>query len=478
MNERSDQQLLNQIGRLLDEGKPTGDALLDSLARTVPQARPTFQKQLEDRLTARVQPAREAEEVMIGLNGYTHTKQQSRVPVTLLVAMIVVMLVGSILIFSRRPQLTLLAQLTQTPTLSPTPVPALIPADLRPVVIAIQNLPRGTGLGGDMAFQLATVYWPSDLVPSGTYSQIADLAGLTVMEAIAQWQPILSEKVASADAMPVATLPPDRIAVSIPVTTNVGITYGIQEGDLVDIIATILYVNLQDNSGNEGFGQLITPPPAQTGVPLALQLPDGARLIQQRVIQEALVVNIGEFPDEGEFPLLTLAVSPQDATTLTWLIEAHLPLQLQRVQSPLFAPDDPGSCGSVESQAVSEWVHPLPGSEFTRGFSDVHTGVDFVAPIGTAIHAAADGAVIFAGWNSWGYGNTVVLAHGTRLTVYAHLETIRVHCGEQVKAGATIGTLGSTGNASGPHLHFELRDNNIPQDPATILPDLVITSSS
>lgn len=65
----------------------------------------------------------------------------------------------------------------------------------------------------------------------------------------------------------------------------------------------------------------------------------------------------------------------------------------------------------------------------------------------------------------------------TLWTVYAHLETIRVQCGEQVGAGETIGTLGSTGNVSGPHLHFELRAENIPRDPVTILADLVITES-
>ncbi len=473
MNEHADQKRLDQIERLLNEGKPTGISIIDDLARTVPEARPAFQKALEDRLIAHLHPAREESVPMFHVNGYTRLqpRQSARASLTLLVALITVAVVITLLFFSRKPapQLITLAQLTPTPT----PKHFVIPADLKPVVITSQDMPRGTRISGDIVFQLQIVYWPIDLVPPGVYSQMSDLAGLTITEDIAQWQPILAENVAAADSMPVATLPPDRVAVSLPLTTNVGITYGIQEGDTVDIIATMLSIDVPDDS----FTQLVTPPPAQTGVPLAEQLPDGAGLIQQRVIQGALVVSISEFSDGVAGPGVTLAVSPHDATTLTWLIEAQLPLQLQRVQSPLFAPDDPGSCGMVESQATDKWVHPLPDGEFKRGFSDQHTGVDFVAPVGTAIRAAGDGAVIFAGWSNWGYGNTIVLAHGTVWTMYAHLGTIRVKCGEQVEAGETIGTLGNTGNTSGPHLHFEMRRENVPLHPIDVMPVLISTDT-
>lgn len=407
MNEYTDHKLLDEIEGLLDEGEPTGISIMDDLARTVPEAHRTFQKALEDRLIAHLHPAREESVPMFHVNGYTRLqpRQSARASLTLLVALITVAVVITLLFFSRKPapQLIALAQLTPTPT----PGHFLIPAALKPVVITNQDMPRGTRISGDVVFQLQIVYWPIDLVPPGVYSQMSDLAGLTITSDIAQWQPILAENVAAADSMPVATLPPDRVAVSLPLTTIVGITYEIQEGDTVDIIATMLFVD----APNDSFTQLITPPPAQTGVPLAAQLPDGARLIQQRVIQGALVVSISEFCDGVAGPAVTLAVSPQDATILTWLIEAQLPLQLQRAQSPLFAPDDPGSCGMVESQATDKWVHPLPDGEFTRGFSDQHSGVDFLAPPGTDVHAAGDRAVIFAGWNSWGYGNTVVLAH-------------------------------------------------------------------
>jgi peptidoglycan hydrolase-like protein with peptidoglycan-binding domain len=87
-----------------------------------------------------------------------------------------------------------------------------------------------------------------------------------------------------------------------------------------------------------------------------------------------------------------------------------------------------------------------------------HTGIDFPAPAGTRVHAARAGTVTFAGWDSGGYGNLVVVAHGRGVTTwYAHLKGIRVRHGQAVKAGRRIGGVGATGLATGPHLHFEVR---------------------
>ena len=86
-----------------------------------------------------------------------------------------------------------------------------------------------------------------------------------------------------------------------------------------------------------------------------------------------------------------------------------------------------------------------------------HGGIDIAVPKGTPVGAAADGIVKFAGWKG-GYGNVVVLKHGNdRLTTYAHLSAFHVAKGERVEQGDTIGTVGSTGFATGPHLHFEVK---------------------
>ncbi len=109
---------------------------------------------------------------------------------------------------------------------------------------------------------------------------------------------------------------------------------------------------------------------------------------------------------------------------------------------------------------------PINNYQFFQGFSAYHTGVDLSGSIGEPLYAAGLGTVIFAGWNQYGYGYTVVIAHGTRFTLYGHMETYDVACGQNVSQGQYIGTVGNTGNSTGPHVHFEIRDANFdPMDP-------------
>ena len=94
-----------------------------------------------------------------------------------------------------------------------------------------------------------------------------------------------------------------------------------------------------------------------------------------------------------------------------------------------------------------------------------HTGIDITAPSGTPIRSAADGEVIVAGWRR-GYGNTVVIDHGGGVsTLYGHCAIIECGVGQQVKRGQVIATVGSTGFSTGPHLHFERRENGQPVNP-------------
>ena len=99
-----------------------------------------------------------------------------------------------------------------------------------------------------------------------------------------------------------------------------------------------------------------------------------------------------------------------------------------------------------------------------------HTGVDFPAPMGSPIGAAGRGIVGFAGWNSGGYGNLVVVRHRRGYeTWYAHLSRIAAFTGETVVGGSRIGYVGSTGRSTGPHLHFEVRHFGTPIDPVPLL---------
>ena len=95
-------------------------------------------------------------------------------------------------------------------------------------------------------------------------------------------------------------------------------------------------------------------------------------------------------------------------------------------------------------------------------------GTDFAAPTGTKVRTVGDGTVSFAGVQN-GYGNVIFVEHANqRTTVYAHLSRMDVQQGQRVEQGAVIGAVGSTGWATGPHLHFEFREKGEQRDPLTI----------
>ncbi len=106
----------------------------------------------------------------------------------------------------------------------------------------------------------------------------------------------------------------------------------------------------------------------------------------------------------------------------------------------------------------------------TQGFHTDHSAIDIGAWAGTPVTAADRGGVIRAGWSDGGYGNFVVIDHKIDyLTLYGHLSDILVSEGEVVAQGQLIGHVGSTGNSTGPHLHFEIRDFGRRVDPLGLL---------
>lgn len=100
------------------------------------------------------------------------------------------------------------------------------------------------------------------------------------------------------------------------------------------------------------------------------------------------------------------------------------------------------------------------------GKRKMHHGMDFTGPEGSDIFATGDGVVIEAAFSFYGYGNKIIIDHGYGYkTVYAHLEKILVDEGQKVKRGDVIGLLGNTGHSTGAHLHYEVKLNNMPQNP-------------
>lgn len=135
-----------------------------------------------------------------------------------------------------------------------------------------------------------------------------------------------------------------------------------------------------------------------------------------------------------------------------------------------FEPGAPGSCAPMPPGQGTTWVRPINSYTITRGFTDWHPGIDLAAAEGTPVFAANGGRVIFAGWSNWGYGLAVVISHGPFFTLYAHLSQVNVSCGQVVNAGQTIGAVGSTGQSSGPHLHFEILYGNTRTNPTATIP--------
>jgi murein DD-endopeptidase MepM/ murein hydrolase activator NlpD len=146
----------------------------------------------------------------------------------------------------------------------------------------------------------------------------------------------------------------------------------------------------------------------------------------------------------------------------------------------VITPDDgstPGNAANLEA----EFLWPVSGS-LNSGFgprgSSFHDGVDIAAPEGTPIRAVEHGEVIYSD-RLRGYGNMVIIRHaGGIVSVYAHNQENLVRDGQQVARGEVIAYVGSTGRVTGPHLHFEIRKNNLAQDPMLYLPRLCCVPAS
>lgn len=144
--------------------------------------------------------------------------------------------------------------------------------------------------------------------------------------------------------------------------------------------------------------------------------------------------------------------------------------------TPAPSPSPSASAAALADTPAPKFAWPLTG-KIRRPFllggakDGPHEGIDLLSPEGTAARASAAGKVIFAGQGPEEYGLTVILFHGGRwTTTYSFLSRITVKEGDPVKAGERIGLVGETGMATEPQLHFEVRKNRVPLDPAKLLP--------
>jgi murein DD-endopeptidase MepM/ murein hydrolase activator NlpD len=187
-------------------------------------------------------------------------------------------------------------------------------------------------------------------------------------------------------------------------------------------------------------------------------------------------LDIKQFPDPAN----------ANIPTGTWLVipggkyEYHtpgaLPLGITRSNPASAQVGGAGSCPAVNGGAVGTGTFAFPTDRhYLSGFDynekSNHRGIDLAGNLGDNIYAADGGVVVYAGNNSYGYGTMVMIDHGTGFqSLYAHMSQLFVSCGESVGQGAVIGSVGSTGRSSGPHLHFEIRTSSTVVNPWNLLP--------
>lgn len=139
----------------------------------------------------------------------------------------------------------------------------------------------------------------------------------------------------------------------------------------------------------------------------------------QRVLSGSLTIGTGLVIPNGRIDLNTAAPSPDPNYELAWPVNGPV----------------------------------------NQGYKPNHKGIDIGAPYGATVYTADGGTVVYARWASTGYGFTVIIDHGNnRQTLYSHLKGHMVSVGQPVRRGEAIGAVGSTGNSTGPHVHFEVRE--------------------
>ena len=242
------------------------------------------------------------------------------------------------------------------------------------------------------------------------------------------------------------------------------ITYSVKAGDTAQKIAeefglqptTLMWSNpnMEKRPDLLQVGQVLTILPID-GVYHTVEVSDSLELIAEAYQVDS--VDIAEcpfniIPENGELAVGDKLIVPGGT-------KPYVAQSVTAYSGPI--PDD------VSANGVFYW--PASGV-LTQGYWYGHRAVDIGSPVGTAIVAADGGYVSFAAWTDIGYGYLIVIDHVNRYrTYYGHLSNIFVWEGQAVSAGQTIGAMGSTGNSTGPHLHFEIRYDDYPTNPLIYL---------
>lgn len=344
-----------------------------------------------------------------------------RVVLILLILIAVVAVVVVVVLPSLSPPEIVTEDGTQVVVQQPnaTPLPTATPMVFVDLVIAVQEISRGQVIPPNA---VAVQPWPQQSMPFNAVSSVEDVIGRIARTDIFREQPILTNMIvdnltglARVGSDAAAVLPSGLVAVSLPMDRLTSVAYAVQDGDRVDLIISLLFVDVDEafqslvpnritlfritEEGNINFLEAIEGRPDSTSLgpvivgPSERQRP---RLVTQRTVQDALVVHVGNFPPDGRFigvpptptpvpedeeevgqgtpppptptpsrpDIITLGVTPQDAVVLTWLIEARIPvtLALRSANDVGREPTDPVTLDYL----MRTFGIPLPGkTEFT-----------------------------------------------------------------------------------------------------------------
>ena len=261
--------------------------------------------------------------------------------------------------------------------------------------------------------------------------------------------------------------------------------YMVEQGDSVFEIAqkfnikpeTVLWANydqLNDNPDMISLGMKLKIPPVD-GVLYTWQTNDTVAGVAAKF--DAKPQDILDWPGNDldltnpDIPTGTLVMVPGGHRAFRQWIIPTIPRGQAGVSQNLYGPGTcPGGYTGAFGTGSFIWPadnHYLSGNDYWSG----HLGIDIAAGEGAPIYAADSGVVVFSGWTIVGYGNMVMIDHGNGYqTVYGHMSSIVARCGQSVSKGAIIGYAGATGNATGPHLHFEVRYEGGFVNPWYVLP--------
>jgi murein DD-endopeptidase MepM/ murein hydrolase activator NlpD len=198
-----------------------------------------------------------------------------------------------------------------------------------------------------------------------------------------------------------------------------------------------------------GTAGLVLAPVVEGGPVIGRPVDDG---VARGAAAEATTAALAGAPAEGA---LAESLSPmaEGLDTFSSPVEAPAGIPVHATASPPF-----------------RWIWPVRG-RLSQTYSEAHPAIDVMSDHGAIVVAADAGEVVYAEWEVTGFGYLVVIDHGDGYrTYYGHLYGFYVEVGQQVSRGDPLGQLGSTGNSTGPHLHFEIRQQDVRLDPLELLP--------